>query len=172
MPTSLKKTKITYIIVVLFLPFIVYGQNLKSELETELRKIDSIVALTNSSEKNYSEGIAEGLIKYKSIFRKKGGWEAYYLYENPDENPPLRIKYNEAGYKTYEQFEFHYKNGNLIYAKLNVDFYRGKRKNKPIEKRYYFKNSQLFSDSNSELEKYNEEYIIRTEKYVREMIYE
>ena len=46
-------------------------ENLKSELRNELNKIDSIVDLTNRTEKNYSEGIAEGPIIYKSIFRKK-----------------------------------------------------------------------------------------------------
>ena len=172
MPTSLKKTKITYLIGLLFLPILIYGQNLKSELRNELNKIDSIVDLTNRTEKNYSEGIAEGPIINKSIFRKNGGWEAYFLYKEQNGNPPLRIKYNEAGYKTYQKFEFYYQNGELIFAKLNVDFYRGKRKNKPIEKKYYFKNKKLISDSKPELENYGTEYIKRTEETVRIMIYE
>ena len=61
---------------------------------------------------------------------------------------------------------------NLIFAELNVEFYRGKRKNKPIEKKYYFKNSKVISESKPELENYGFEYIKRTEKTVRKLIYE
>ena len=163
--------KITYLIGFLLLPILIFGQNLKSELMNEQNKIDSIVNLINRNEKQYSEGIAEGPIIYKSIFRKNGGWEAYYLHKE-DENIPLRIKYNEAGYKTYKEFEFYYENGKLIFAKLNVDFYRGKRKNRPAEIKYYFKNSKLISKSKLELEKYGTEYIQLTEQSVRKMLYD
>ncbi|NEV95035.1 hypothetical protein G3567_12900 [Psychroflexus sp. YR1-1] len=168
----MKKTKITYLIGVLFFPILIYGQNLKSELSNELNRIDSIVDLINRTEKNYSEGIAEGPIISKNVSKKNGGWEAYFLYKEQDDNLPLRIKYNQASHKTYQKFEFYYQNQEMIFAKLNVNFYRGKRKNNPIEKKYYFKNSNLISDSNPKLKNYGVEYIKETEKRVRKMIYE
>ncbi|TQI71199.1 hypothetical protein JM79_2126 [Gramella sp. Hel_I_59] len=164
--------RITYFIGLLFLPFLISGQNLKPKLKEEVNKIDSIVSLTNRTEKNYSEGIAEGPIIYKSLLMKNGGWEAYYLYEKQNDNPPIRILYNEAGYKRYQKFEFYYQNRELIFAKLKVDFYRGKRKNKPIEKEYYYQNSKLLLETNSELKGYGEEYIKLTEKSIRQMIFQ
>ena len=165
-------TRITYLIGFLIFPFLIYGQEVNSELKNEINKIDSIIQLTNSTDKNYSEGIAEGPIIYNSLFKKNGGWDAYFLYKDINDNPPIRIKYSEAGNKAYKQFEFYYQNGKLIFAKLNVNFYRGKHKNKPIEKKYHFKNSKLISDSNPELENYGVDYLTQTERYVRKMIYE
>ena len=164
--------KITCLIIFLLFPFLIYGQEVNSELKNEINKIDSIIQLTNNTETNFSEGIAEGPIIYQSMFKKNGGWEAYFLYKNLNDNPPIRIKYNEGGNKAYKKFEFYYQNGKLIFAKLNVNFYRGKEKNNPIEKRFYFKNSKLISESNSKSENYGEDYIMQTENYVRKMIYE
>ena len=164
--------RFTYLIGLLFIPILTFGQNLKPKLEEEINKIDSVVSLTNRTENNYSEGIAEGPIIYKSVFRKNGGWEAYYLYEKQNDNPPIRILYNEAGYKTYKKFEFYYQNRELIFAKLKVDFYRGKRKDKPVEKEYYYQNSKLILETNSETKGYGEEYIKLTEKSIRQMIYQ
>lgn len=169
---KLRKMKITYLIGLLIFPILVYSQNDNSDLKNGLNKIDSIVELTNRTEKNYSEGIAEGPIIYKRIFKKNGKWEAYFLYKQQSENPPIRIKYYETGNKTYEKFEFYYQNKELIFSKLSVKFYRGKRKDETIGKKYYFKNSKLIFESSSELENYNEKYILRTDKIVRKMIYE
>lgn len=167
----MNNTKILYLIEFLFFSILIYGQNPQSDLINELKKTDSIVNFININEKKYSEGISEGPIITKSIFRKNGGWEAYFLYEEKKDNPPIRIKYNESKHKTYQRFEFYYRNEQLIFVKLNVDFYNRKRKNNPIEKKYYFKNSELIFESDPEIDNYKSEYIKQTEQTVRSMIY-
>ena len=67
---NLNITRITYLIGFLIFPFLIYGQEVNSELKNEINKIDSIIQLTNSTDKNYSEGIAEGPIIYNSLFKK------------------------------------------------------------------------------------------------------
>lgn len=168
----MNKTKNLHFIAFLFFSTLIFGQNLQLDLIKELQKTDSIVNSININEKKYSEGIAEGSIITKSIFRKNGGWEAYFLYKEKKDNPPLRIKYNESKYKTYQKFEFYYTNEQLIFVKLNADFYNRKRKNNPIEKKYYFKNSELIFESNPEIDNYKLEYIKQTEQTVLKMIYE
>ncbi len=168
----MNKTKKLHFIAFLFFSILIYGQNPKSDLLNELKETDSIVNFINRNEKKYAEGIAEGPIITKSIFRKNGGWEAYFLYKEKKDNPPLKIKYNESKYKVYQRFEFYYKNDELIYTKLNVDFYNRKKRNNPIEKKYYFKNSELIFESNPEIDYYKSEYIKQTEQTVRKMIYE
>lgn len=167
-----KRMKITLLFGLLILCNHTFGQNNKTDFKNELNKIDSIVKSINKNENKYLKGRAEGPIIYKCIFRKNGGWGAHYLYKNKNDKLPIRIKYNAADNRTYKKMKFYYQNGELIYSELKVKFYRGKRKNKPIEKKYYFENSKLIFESNSEIEDYNSEYITLTEKSTREMIFE
>ena len=169
---KLKKT-IRNTILLLFFPIIIWGQNNNSETKnlTEITKILREVVKINLTENEYDEGIAEGTIEFKSIFRKKGGWTAEYLYVNQNDNPPIRIKYNETAKKGYDDLEFYYRKGELIYAKLTETITRGKNKGKITERKFYYQNSELIYTTESEKEKYSE-YIKRTEKSVREMIYQ
>jgi hypothetical protein len=59
------------------------------------------------------------------LFRKNGGWDAYYLSDNG--NNPLRIKYSQTGFKTVETYKLYYKNSELIYAEF-VEEYLNKKK--------------------------------------------
>ncbi|WP_121667378.1 hypothetical protein [Mesonia aquimarina] len=167
---QVEKMKITYLIGLLLLPILSYGQNLKTELKNKLNKIDSIVELTNRTEKKYPKGIMEGPIIYSGIFKKNGGWEAYYLREN--DSIPLRIRYNLALRKTYESYEFYYSNGKLIYLNLNVTYYRRKNRNESFERKLYFKDSELIFDSNPKIKDYDVKNILETEETTREMIFE
>ena len=173
--TVANKLKMTFrnIIIILFFPLVLFGQNNEPNIET-LNKISRImreVAKINLTEKDFNEGRAEGPMIYKSIFRKNGGWTAYFLYKNQKDNPPLRIKYSQTAKRGFEDFEFYYENGELIFAKLNVTINRGQNKGNQTERLFYFNNSDLIYATESDKEKYAE-YINRTEKSVRKMIYE
>ena len=146
-----------------------YGQNEKLEILNEKAKIDSIVEHINYNHNNYSEGIAEGSL-VASNPDEKGGWEVYYLYKDENVNSPIRLIYNEVLEETYKTFEFFYEKEELIFTSLHIDFYEGKGKHKPIEKKFYFKNSKLIYESNNDLKKYDTEYIQRTEEFVFKMI--
>jgi hypothetical protein len=118
------------------------------------------------NENSFEEGIAEGLIKFKSLFRKNGGWTAYYLYENENDNPPLRIKYNESTKKGYDEFEFYYKDDSLIFAKYIQAFNKGR----VSQKIFYYENRKLIHSTS--LDKFEDSrYIKQTEKDVRNLIY-
>ena len=162
--------KTTYIIGLLFLPILIFGQNQKTKLKNKLNKIDSIVELINKTEKKYPEGIMEGPIIYSGLFKKNGGWEAYNLREN--DSIPLRIRYNLALRKIYESYEFYYSNGKLIYINLNVTYYRRKKRNKPFERKLYFKDSKLIFDSNPKIKDYDIKNILETEETTRKIIFE
>ncbi len=146
-----------------------YAQNEKLEILNEKAKIDSIVKHIDYNQNKYSEGIAEGsLVALNSD--EKGGWEVYFLYKDENVTKPIRLIYNEVLDETYKTFKFYYEKGELIFTSLNIDFYKGKLKHKPIEKKFYFKNSKLIYESNNELKKYDTEYIQRTEEIVFKMI--
>jgi hypothetical protein len=169
---NLKKT-LRNIIIILFFPLTLVGQNNDAKVETlnKITRITREVAEINLTEKEFNEGIAEGPIIYKSIFRKKGGWTAYYLYAKQNDNPPLRIKYSQTAKKGYDEFEFYYKDGKLIFAKLTEIKNRGKNKGTETKRLFYYKENELIYTTESEKEKYSV-YINRTEKSVRKMIYE
>jgi hypothetical protein len=141
------------------------------ETLNKITRITREVAEINLTEKEFNEGIAEEPIIYKSIFRKNGGWTAYYLYEKQDDNPPLRIKYSQTEKKGYHEFEFYYRDGQMIFAKLTEIKNRGRNKGTETKRLFYYKDNELIYATESEKEKYAE-YIKRTEKSVRKMIYE
>jgi len=169
---KLKRT-LRNIIIILFFPLTLIGQNNDANVETlnKVTRITREVTEINLTEKEFNEGIAEGPIIYKSIFRKNGGWTAYYLYEKQDDNPPLRIKYSQTAKKGYEEIEFYYRDGKLIFAKLTEIKNRGKNKGTETKYLFYYKNDELIYATESGKEKYAE-YIKRTEKSVRKLIYE
>ena len=169
---KLKKT-LRNIIIILFFPLTLVGQNNDANIDNlnEITRITREVAKINLTEKEFNEGIAEGPIIYKSIFRKNGGWTAYYLYENQNDNPPLRIKYSQTAKKGYDEFEFYYKDGKMIFAKLTEFKNGGRNKGTETKRLFYYKDNELIYTTESEKEKYAE-YIKRTEKSVRKMIYE
>ncbi|WP_417855643.1 hypothetical protein [Xanthomarina gelatinilytica] len=168
----MKKT-LRNIIIILFLPLTLVGQNNDANVETlnKVTRITREVAEINLTEKEFNEGRAEGPIIYKSLFRKNGGWTAYYLHEKQDDNLPLRIKYSQTAKKGYDEFEFYYRDGKLIFAKLTEIKNRGKNKGTETKRLFYYKDDELIYTTESEKEKYAE-YIKRTEKSVRKMIYE
>ncbi len=163
--------KIKYLIVFLTFPLFIFSQNIDEGLKTQLQKIDSIIESINKTDTKYSEGIIEGSIIYSGLFKKNGGWDAYYLYDKKNPKIPLRIRYNLALSKTYENYNFYYLNGELIYTRLSVKYYRRKKKNQSFERKYYFKNSTLILDTNPENENYDPENIIKKEKMTREIIF-
>ncbi|MDX5586466.1 MAG: hypothetical protein QNK20_16390, partial [Aureibaculum sp.] len=61
--------------------------------------------------------------------------------------------------------------GKLIFAKLNEIINRGRNKGNEIERLFYFNDDGLIYATESEKEKYAE-YIKRTEKSVRKLIYQ
>ena len=143
------------------------GQNKKLEFINEKIRIDSIVQNINTNQKEYNEGIAEGPF-HATNPKEEGGWEAYYLYKEENNNSPVRIMYNEALEQTYKSYKFYYEDKELIFASLNVDFYN--EKNKSVKKSYYYKNSDIFYESKKEQKKFNSNYIKRTEEFVLKMI--
>jgi len=152
---------------------VMFGQNDNATLETlnKVAKIIAEVSKINLTEKEYDEGIAEGTIEFKSIFRRKGAWDAHFLYKNQNDNPPIRIKYSETAKKGYDDFEFYYVNERLIYAKFIKTITRGKDKGVIIDRKFYYENGNLIFTTASEKEKYSD-YIKRTEKTVRFLIYQ
>ena len=167
------KKSLRSIIIILFLPLILVGQNNDANVENlnKVTRITQEIAEINLNEKEFNEGIAEGPIIYKSIFRKNGGWTAYFLYEKQEDNPPLRIKYSQTAKNGYDEFEFYYRDGKLIFAKLNEIKNRGKNKGTETNSLFYYKDNQLIYTTESEKEKYDI-YMKRTEKSVRNMIYQ
>lgn len=154
------------------MPIICFGQ--ESNLIEQKHKIDSYVKLIDNTENDYLEGIAEGPILDEdgSESESVGGWTAYYLYKNPDINPPLRIRFKIALPDTYEEYDLYYKNENLIFARVNVNFYEGKKKDEIFEKILYFSNGKLIWESKSDLIDYNSDSILQTDQFVRNMIYD
>lgn len=167
------KKKLRNIIIILLFPLTLVGQNNDTNVETltKITRITREVAEINLTEKESIEGIAEGSIIHKSIFRKNGGWTAYYIYENEDDNPPLRINYSRTAKNGYDEFEFYYKEEKLIFAKMTEIKKRGKNKGTKTKRLFYYKNNELIYTTESEKEKYDI-YIKRTEKNVRNNIYQ
>ena len=163
--------KIFHIAILLFLPIIVLGQ--ESNPIEQKHQINSYVKLIDNTEKEYIEGIAEGPILNEdgSESEAVGGWTAYYLHENPEANPPLRIRLNIAFPETYEQYDFYYRDQNLVYAKLKVDFYEDKEKDEIFEKTFYFLDGEVIVEGEPELLDYTSDSIKLTDKFVRSMLY-
>ena len=159
-----------YIIGLFFLSQLIHAQNTEALIKNKLNKIDSIVELINKNADNYPEGIMEGPIIYSGLFKKNGGWEAYDLRES--DSVPLRIRYNLALKKTYENYEFYYSNGNLIYIYLNVTYYKRKKKNKSFEKKLYIEDSTIIFDNNPEINDYKAKNILKTAKTFRKFMFE
>ncbi|GAA4301223.1 hypothetical protein GCM10023163_23650 [Aestuariibaculum suncheonense] len=66
--------KITYFIRLLFIPFLIYGQNFESKrfsrLESEIKRIDSVIDLTNKTEKATSNVLKEVQLLTKVYLEK------------------------------------------------------------------------------------------------------
>ena len=101
------------------------------------------------------------------MFRKNGGWDAYYLSDNG--NNPLRIKYSQTGSKTVETYKLYYTNSELIYAEF-VEEYLNK-KIKTHQTRFYFQNGNLINQSNIETSTVDLSELLREEKRIKEYYY-
>lgn len=148
------------------------SQIICEELKSELIKIDSIVKSIDENEARYNEGIVEGPIEYKGLFSRNGGWDAYYLHENKQENNPIRIKYSAAFQKKYESYDYYYENGNLVFISLKVEYYKKRKSNKSFERQYYFRNGNLICDSNPEIKEYSVKEVLLQENIMRKICYD
>lgn len=159
--------KYVKIIILLLFSILSNGQENNSKLMNQLSEIENYTKFIDSTSKEYKEGIAEGPIVYKSLFRKNGGWDAYYLSDN--EKNPLRIKYSQTGSKTVETYKLYYKNSELIYAEF-VEEYLNK-KIKTHQTRFYFQNGNLINQSNIETSNLDLSELLREEKRIKEYYY-
>jgi hypothetical protein len=124
------------IIILLLYSILSYGQENSSQLKNQLSEIENYTKFIDRTSKEHKEGIAEGTIIYKSLFRKNGAWEAYYLKDSL--NNPLRIKYNQTGFKINETYTMYYEKSKLCYAEF-VEEYLNK-KSKTNQTSFYFEN--------------------------------
>jgi hypothetical protein len=163
----MKYLKIT---ILLLYSIISTGQEINSELKKQLAEIENYKIFIDSTSKNYKEGIAEGPIIYNKLFRKNGGWSAYYLSEK--ENKPLRIRYSQTGIKTYENLNMYYKNNELIFAEFTEESIKRKKKsNVHNQTKFYFQNGELLHQSNLETTNLDLSELLREEKQIRKYYY-
>lgn len=171
--TSIKKT-----ILLLLFPIILFGQN-DSESKKALNEIDTYVKQVDSIYKNSKEGIAEGPIIYKSIFRKNGGWVAYFINDEKTKSLPLRIRYSAAEFDKYKELNLYYRNGKLVFADLTITFNSGKLKNKtPYKRQFRFPEGRLQWQTVTEKKEFREaeneysfKYLFSEESLIRKMVY-
>lgn len=161
-----------FFIGVLMTPYSIICQNISGNLKTELVKIDSIVKSIDENGSQFYEGIVEGPIIYKGLFKRNGGWEAYYLNDKEFENIPIRIRYNLAHSKTYENYQFYYDTGSLVFVNLKVKYYKKGKKDESFERQYYFKNNKLIYDSHPNMETYNLNKVLLEETTMRKICFE
>jgi hypothetical protein len=155
------------IIILLLFSILSNGQEKNSELTLQLSEIENYTKFIDSTSKEHKEGIVEGPIIYKSLFRKNGSWEAYYLSDN--KNKPLRIKYSQSGYKTNETYKLYYQNNELIFAEF-VEEYLNK-KIKSNQTKFYFKNGNLINQTNIETSNLDLKELLREEKRIKDYYY-
>jgi hypothetical protein len=164
---ELRKMNHLKIIILLLYSILSNGQENYSELKNQLSEIKNYTKFIDSTSKEHKEGIAEGPIIYKNLFRKNGGWDAYYLSDNG--NNPLRIKYSQTGFKTVETYKLYYKNSELIYAEF-VEEYLNK-KIKTSQTRFYFQNGNLINQTDIETSNLDLNELLREEKRIKEYYY-
>ena len=170
------RTKILALL--LFFSTFLSGQN-KSDAVKKLEEIQLYSKLIDSTAKELNEGIAEGPIEYKGIFKKNGGWTAYFLYKNLKDNPPIRIRYSAAESNLNKEWTLYYKDGRLISADLKISYTSGKkRKLPPFTKQFNFPEGNLRWQSRSDDKNYliedttySFDYLFREETLIRKMIY-
>ena len=155
------------IIILLLYSVLSNGQENYSELKNQLSEIENYTKFIDSTSKEHKEGIAEGPIIYKSLFRKNGGWEAYYLSDSG--NNPLRIKYSQTGFKTNETYTLYYKNSKLCYAEFAEEYLN--KKSKTNQTRFYFQNGNLINQTNKESSTIDLNELLREEKRIKEYYY-
>lgn len=171
--------KINYIITLLLFHIVLFGQD-KSESTVKLNELKAYVKLIDNTNKNVKEGISEGPIIYKKLFRKNGGWEAYFINDEKDKSSPLRIRYSSAEYDKNTDLNLYYKGGKLVAANLTITFTSGKNKRKlPYNREFYFPEERLQWQSKTDAEEFKElesnysfEYLFDQERLIRKMVYE
>jgi len=137
-----------------------YGQ----ESHAFINEIEKYTKSIDATSKNFSESIAEGPIVYKSIFRKNGGWEAYYLYNRTEPNKPLRIRYSKNEYDSSESLEIYYRDEKIVYAKYSLE---QKRLMPKQENEFHFVDGELVRHSFTETLNMSVENLLVMEKEIK-----
>lgn len=134
---------------------------LDSSLKRELSRIDSIVHYIESNYKTCNLDSVCG--KTDFVYRKKDGhWNSVVHYSDSNKNIPLIVHYDRIGpeiglfssFKDSNNYEFYYENGKLIFAKIEIIYFRKHSGSKIVSKCIYFKDEESIYDTNPNANRY------------------
>lgn len=134
---------------------------LDSSLKKELARIDSIVLNIDENCIAYNVDSAYGKTNYANR-KRDGHWNTIVHYSDSNKNIPIRVHYNRIGpdigllssFEDSNQYEFYYENGKLIFAKIEIKYFRKNSGSKIVSKCIYFKDEESIYDTNPNTSRY------------------